>query len=109
MILAPVIDVVRHPRWSRTGETYGEDPYLRGLMGSAVVRGFQRGGVMATLKHFTAHGQSECGINQGPADQGMRAFRNAHMEPFRLVIQRVNPAGIMPAYVEMNGVPAHAK
>lgn len=108
MVLAPVIDVVRDPRWGRTGETYGEDPYLSGVMGSAVVRGFQSGGVMATLKHFTGHGQSEGGINQGPADHGIRALRDIHMEPFRIVVKRSNPAGIMPAYVEIDGVPVHA-
>jgi len=116
MVLAPVIDVTRDPRWGRTGETFGEDPYLCGLMGSAVVRGFQgssdgsitKDHIGATLKHFTGHGQSEGGINQGPADYPERVLRTFHMEPFRLAIQRVQPAGIMPAYVEIDGVPCHA-
>ncbi len=120
MVLAPVIDVTRDPRWGRTGETFGEDPYLCGVMGSAVVRGFQGrlslvgdgsisvNHVAATLKHFTGHGQSEGGNNQAPADFPERVLRSFHMEPFRLAINRVNPAGIMPAYVEIDGVPAHA-
>ncbi|MEP7374558.1 MAG: glycoside hydrolase family 3 N-terminal domain-containing protein [Chitinophagaceae bacterium] len=116
MVLAPVIDVTRDPRWGRTGETFGEDPFLCGLMGSAVVRGFQGSNdgsvlsnhVAATLKHFTGHGQSEGGNNQAPADYPERVLRTFHMEPFRLAIQRVKPAGIMPAYVEIDGVPAHA-
>ena len=107
MVLSPVIDVTRDPRWGRTGETFGEDPYVCGLMGSAVVRGLQGGGVMATLKHFTGHGQSEGGVNQAPADFSERVLRSFHMEPFRLVIQRANPAAIMPAYVEIDGIPAH--
>lgn len=116
MVLAPVIDVTRDPRWGRTGETFGEDTYLNGMMGSAVVRGFQGssngtilpGHVAATLKHFTGHGQSEGGNNQAPADFPERVLRTFHMEPFRLAIQKVQPAGIMPAYVETDGVPAHA-
>ncbi len=115
MVLAPVVDVVRDPRWGRTGETFGEDPLLCGLMGSAVVRGFQgsndgsigAGHVAATLKHFTGHGQSEGGVNQGPADYPERVLRTFHMEPFRLAIDRVKPAGIMAAYVEIDGVPCH--
>ena len=116
MVLAPVIDVTRDPRWGRTGETFGEDPYYCGVMGSAVVRGLQGssdgsilpGHVAATLKHFTGHGQSEGGINQAPADYPERVLRTFHMEPFRLAINRVKPAGIMPAYVEIDGIPAHA-
>jgi len=116
MVLAPVIDVTRDPRWGRTGETFGEDPYLCGLMGSAVVRGFQGSStgnilanhVAATLKHFTGHGQSEGGNNQAPADFPERILRTFHMEPFRLAVKRVQPAGIMPAYVEIDGLPAHA-
>jgi beta-glucosidase len=116
MVLAPVIDVVRDPRWGWTGETFGEDPYLCGLMGSAVVRGFQgssdghiaAGHVAATLKHFTGHGEPEGGVNQGPADYPERVLRTFHMEPFRLAVARVKPAGLMPAYVEIDGVPCHA-
>jgi beta-glucosidase len=116
MALAPVIDVCRDPRWGRTGETFGEDPYLCGLMGSAVVRGFQGSSdgtiaadhVAATLKHFTGHGEPEGGLNQGPADYPVRVLRTFHMEPFRLAISRVKPAGIMPAYVEIDGVPCSA-
>ncbi len=108
MVLSPVIDVTRDPRWGRTGETFGEDPFLCGVMGAAVVRGFQQRGVAATLKHFTGHGQSIGGINQAPADYSERVLRQFHMEPFRIAIQRSNPAAIMPAYIEIDGIPVHA-
>jgi beta-glucosidase len=108
MVLAPVIDVARDPRWGRTGETFGEDPYLNGMMGISVVNGFQQKGVAATLKHFTGHGESIGGINQAPADFPERTLRSYHMEPFRLVVKYAKPAGIMPAYVEIDGIPAHA-
>ncbi len=115
-VLAPVVDVCRDPRWGRTGETYGEDPFLCGILGSAVVKGYQGsdngtvmpGHVAATLKHFTGHGQSEGGINQAPANYSERTLREMHMESFRLCIKYANPAGIMAAYCEVDGVPAHA-
>ncbi|MEP7375708.1 MAG: glycoside hydrolase family 3 N-terminal domain-containing protein [Chitinophagaceae bacterium] len=115
-VLAPVVDVCRDPRWGRTGETYGEDPFLCGILGSAVVKGYQgsdNGTVMpnhvaATLKHFTGHGQSEGGINQAPANYSERTLREMHMEPFRLCIKYAQPVGIMAAYCEVDGVPAHA-
>lgn len=116
LVLAPVIDPTRDPRWGRTGETFGEDPFLCGLMGSAVVRGFQGSSdgsiapnhVASTLKHFTGHGQSESGVNQADADISENTLRSIHMEPFRLAINHVKPAAIMPAYVDIDGVPAHA-
>lgn len=116
LVLAPVIDPTRDPRWGRTGETFGEDPYLCGLMGSAVVRGFQGSSdgsiapnhVASTLKHFTGHGQSESGVNQAVADISENTLRSIHMEPFRLAISHVKPGAIMPAYVDIDGVPAHA-
>ncbi|HEY4194039.1 MAG TPA: glycoside hydrolase family 3 N-terminal domain-containing protein, partial [Mucilaginibacter sp.] len=116
LVLAPVIDPTRDPRWGRTGETFGEDPYLCGLMGSAVVRGFQGSNngtiatnhVASTLKHFTGHGQSESGVNQAVADISENTLHSIHMEPFRLAITHVKPAAIMPAYVDIDGVPAHA-
>ncbi len=116
MVLAPVVDVCRDPRWGRTGETFGEDPYLCGMMGSAVVKGFQGsntgaiapGHLAATLKHFTGHGQPEGGINQATADYSVRTLREFHMEPFRLCIQKANPAAVMASNVEIDGVPSHA-
>ena len=68
--LTPVVDVARDPRWGRVEETYGEDPYLVARLGVAAVKGFQGDGtfrdkkhVIATLKHFAAHGQPESGNN----------------------------------------------
>lgn len=116
LVLSPVVDVTRDPRWGRTGETLGEDPYLSGMLGSAIVRGFQGSNngviapdhVAATLKHFSGHGQSESGSNQAPANYSVRVIREAHMEPFRLCVKYANPAGIMASYTEIDGMPSHA-
>ncbi len=56
--LAPVLDVVRDPRWGRVEETIGEDPYLVGTIGAAYVRGLESAGVVATLKHFAGYASS---------------------------------------------------
>lgn len=116
LVLAPVVDVIRDPRWGRTGECYGEDPFLNGVLGAAVVKGFQGSTngiiapnhVAATLKHFTGHGQPESGNNTGPANYSIRALREYHMEPFRYIVQHANPSCIMASYVEVDEIPSHA-
>ena len=74
--LSPVLDVSRDPRWGRTEETFGEDPYLVSRMGVAFVRGLQgddlRQGVVATAKHFVGYAASEGGLELG-ADARRRA------------------------------------
>jgi len=85
LVLAPVVDVGRDPRWGRIEETYGEDPYLVGELGVAAVRGFQGPGlplakdrVFATLKHMTGHGQPESGTNVAPANISERILREVY-------------------------------
>lgn len=116
LVLSPVVDVVRDPRWGRTGECWGEDPFLNGSIGTAVVKGFQGGTsgviapnhVAATLKHYTGHGQPESGNNTGPVNYSTRALREFHMEPFRIVVRDAKPAGIMASYNEVQEIPSHA-
>lgn len=114
-VLSPVIDVCRDPRWGRVEETYGEDPYLNSVLGTAAVTGFQgstngiikAGHVAATLKHFVGHGQPEGGINQGPANYSERVLREFHMPPFKAVIENAHPLSVMPSYNEIDGKPSH--
>lgn len=116
LVLSPVIDVCRDPRWGRTGETLGEDPYLTGILGSAMVKGFQGSNdgtiapnhVAATLKHFAAYGQPEGGLNQSPGNFSLRVLREFHFEPFRLCIKNAKPACVMASYNEIDGIPSHA-
>jgi beta-glucosidase len=113
--LAPVLDVARDPRWGRVEETFGEDPYLVSCMGIAAVRGLQGEGafpdkahLIATLKHFAAHGQPESGTNCGPANVSERLLRDTFLFPFREVLQKTGALSVMPSYNEIDGVPSHA-
>jgi beta-glucosidase len=90
----PVLDLARDPRWGRTEETYGEDPYLGSRIGVAAVQGLQgdtflidRHHVMATAKHFTAHGQPESGTNPAPADFSERVLRESYLYAFEAAIR----------------------
>lgn len=112
--LAPVLDLMREPRWGRAGESYGEDPYLTGQMAIAAVRGLQgrtrplgRDRVFTTLKHFI-HGVPQNGLNIGPANISDRDLRENYLVPFAATIKAASPAAIMPSYNEVEGVPAHA-
>ncbi len=115
LVLAPVVDVARDPRWGRIEETYGEDPYLVGELGVAAVRGFQgptlplaKDRVFATLKHMTGHGQPESGTNVGPANISARILREVFFPPFRAAVERGNAQAVMPSYNEIDGIPSHA-
>ncbi|TWB59464.1 glycoside hydrolase family 3 N-terminal domain-containing protein [Nitrospirillum viridazoti] len=114
LVLSPVVDVARDPRWGRIEETFGEDPYLAGEMGVAAVQGLQGdslpladGKVFATLKHLTGHGQPESGTNVGPASVGERTLREMFFPPFEQVIHRTNVRAVMASYNEIDGVPSH--
>lgn len=114
LVLAPVVDVGRDPRWGRIEETYGEDPYLVGELGVAAVHGFQGRSlplapdrVLATLKHMTGHGQPESGTNVAPANLSERVLREIFFPPFRAAVERGNVQAVMPSYNEIDGVPSH--
>ena len=113
--LMPVVDIARDPRWGRTEETYGEDPYLASRMGVAAVQGLQGTAatvdgnhVFATLKHFAVHSQSQSGTNIGPADFSERTVREVFLAPFEAAIREAHARSIMPSYNELNGVPNHS-
>jgi beta-glucosidase len=109
----PVLDLARDPRWGRTEETYGEDPYLVSRMGVAAIQGLQGPGpfdrhhVMATMKHFAAHGEPESGTNTAPANYSERTLRETFLVPFRAAVQEAGVASVMASYNEIDGLPAH--
>jgi beta-glucosidase len=115
LVLAPVVDVARDPRWGRIEETFGEDPYLVAEMGVAAITGFQgdalplaKGKVFATLKHMTGHGQPESGTNVGPANISERVLREVFFPPFEQAVRRTQVRAVMASYNEIDGVPSHA-
>ena len=110
--LAPVLDIARDPRWGRTEETFGEDPYLASRMGVAYVRGIQtdslRDGVVATGKHFMGYGASEGGLNWAPAPLPRRELLERILPPFAAAIREAGLASVMNAYQEIDGIPCGA-
>ncbi len=110
----PVLDLARDPRWGRTEETYGEDPYLGSRIGVAAVEGLQgdeflidRHHVMATAKHFTAHGQPESGTNTAPANFSERVLRESYLYAFEAAIREGRAGSVMASYNEIDGIPSH--
>ena len=114
MILAPVLDLAREPRWGRVEEDFGEDPYLTGQMGLGYVRGAQGDSlntdhtVVAEPKHFAAHGSPEGGTNTSPVHIGERELRSVMLKPFEPAFREGHAMATMAAYHEIDGIPITA-
>ncbi|MFI9639952.1 glycoside hydrolase family 3 N-terminal domain-containing protein [Micromonospora sp. NPDC051925] len=106
--LAPVLDVTRDYRWGRTEETIGEDPYLVGTTGAAYVRGLERAGVVATLKHFAGYSVSRGGRNLAPVSMGRRELADVILPPFEMALRLGGARSVMHSYAEIDGLPAAA-
>ncbi|CAH0126641.1 glycoside hydrolase family 3 N-terminal domain-containing protein [Microbacterium sp. Bi121] len=103
--LAPVLDVIRDPRWGRVDECIGEDPYLVGTVGTAYVQGLQSTGVHATLKHFLGYSGSRAGRNHAPVSAGQREVADIFLPPFEMAIRDGEVRSVMNSYAEIDGVP----
>jgi beta-xylosidase len=103
--LAPVLDVIRDPRWGRVDECIGEDPYLVGTVATAFVRGLQSAGVHATLKHFLSYSGSESGRNHAPVHAGPREIFDIFLPPFEMAIHDGGARSVMNSYTAIDGVP----
>jgi beta-xylosidase len=106
--LSPVLDVVRDYRWGRVEETFGEDPYLVGTIGSAYVRGLESCGLVATLKHFAGYSASQAARNHAPVSLGPRALRDVLLLPFEMAIRDGGARSVMNSYSEIDGLPVAA-
>jgi len=113
-ILGPNLDLAREPRWGRMDEMYGEDPFLVTRLGVAAITGLQGDArpiagdhVLATAKHFAAHGQPESGANGGPVNVSERILRSEFFVPFDAAVHEAAVASVMAAYNEIDGVPGH--
>ena len=113
--LVSALDMLRDPRWGRSEECFGEDPYLSARFAEAVVHGMQGGDdeqiqdgkLIAVLKHFAAQGNGLGGHNAAPASIGERELREIHLPPMEKAIQS-GALACMAAYNEIDGVPCHA-
>lgn len=110
-VYAPILDVVRDPRWGRTLECYGEDPYLIASMGTQMVDGIQSQGVASTLKHFAVYSVPKGGRDGNCRTDPHVAPREMHqiyLYPFKKVIREAHPMGVMSSYNDWDGVPVTA-
>ena len=109
---APCVDIVYDARWGRTGETYGEDPYLSSELVKQAIRGLQENAdpqkrVAASMKHLAAGGASVGGVNHASADISERSLRSYILPPFKAGIE-AGCMTIMPGHNDIGGIPAHA-
>lgn len=109
---SPNINIFRDPRWGRGHETYGEDPYLTGRMGSAFVKGLQGTGkyrkLDATLKHYAVHSGPESIRHSFDAKANPQDMYETYLEAFRYCVENSDPSAVMGAYNRTNGEPCCA-
>ena len=108
----PNIDVLRDPRWGRVGETFGEDPFMVGNLGAAMINGFQLNDytgidkVIACAKHMIAGSEPINGLNASPMDVSLRTLNEVYLPPYKKAID-AGVYSIMAAHNELNGIPCH--
>ena len=110
---SPVLCLTRDLRWGRTGETFGEDPFLIGELGAAMIRGYQgKGlsdpeGVLASAKHFAGYSETQGGRDASEADISRRKLRSFFLPPFERAVQ-AGCMTFMTGYQSMDGLPSTA-
>lgn len=110
---SPMVDISRDPRWGRTAEGAGEDPYLGAAMARAYVHGYQGDdlsrpdSVAACVKHFAAYGAAEAGREYNTTDMSEIRLRQVYLPPYEAAV-KAGAASIMSAFNSLNGVPSSA-
>ncbi len=94
----PVLDVARDARWARVEETFGEDPFLVSRMGVAWIKAFQAHNLIATPKHFAAHGGPLGGRDSNDVGYSERVLREVYLPPFRAAFEEAKAGAVMNAY-----------
>ncbi len=115
-VYSPMLGVLIDPRWGRSEESYGEDPYLVSRIGVGYIKGLQGTGnelfdknhIIASAKHYAADGQPLGGINATPMDVSIRRLHEVFLPPFRAAVAEAKLASVMPAHHSINGVPSHS-
>ena len=113
---SPNLDVCTDPRWGRSEETWGEDPYLISTSALAILRGLQGEAsdylpadkIGTSLKHFAGYAQGIGGRNFAPSHIGPVEMQNVILAPFRAAVKKAGATGVMASHGEIDGVPAHA-
>ena len=106
LALVSALDILRDPRWGRSEECFGEDPYLASRMAQAVVKGIQSQGVDVTAKHMCAQGETTGGVNASAARIGQRELREIHLPPVKACVE-AGVSSFMAAYNEIDGIYCH--
>lgn len=106
---SPTINMARDPRWGRTPETYGEDPFLSGVLGTQFVKGLQGDDpnylkVVSTPKHFAANNEEHNRFEANP-QISERNLREYYLPAFEACVKEGKAASIMTAYNAINDVP----
>lgn len=109
---SPTVNMARDPRWGRTPETYGEDPFLSGVLGTAFVKGLQGNDpkylkIVATPKHFAANNEEHNRFTANP-QISERQLREYYFPAFEMSVKEGKAASIMSAYNAINDVPCTA-
>ena len=106
-----MLDISRDARWGRIAESLGEDPYLAGQLGAAMVKGFQGDdlssptSIAACVKHFVGYGASEGGRDYNSTNIPVRLMRNVYLAPFKQAIA-AGAATLMTSFNDNDGIPA---
>ncbi|HEX8548547.1 MAG TPA: glycoside hydrolase family 3 N-terminal domain-containing protein [Cytophagaceae bacterium] len=103
-VLSPVLNIARDARWGRSGETYGEDPYLISRMGVAYVKTMEGKGVVTTLKHFAGNTGHE-GRFGTPTFYSERYLREYEFPPYEAAFKEGGSKSVMMAYNTIDGIP----
>lgn len=106
--LCPVLDVCRDPRWGRAEETFGEDPFLNGTIGTAEVKGYLDGGINPVIKHFGPGGEPVGGLNLASINCSPEDLSRIHLKPFEMVVRNTGIRTVMSSYNSWNRVPNSA-
>lgn len=109
---SPMADLVRDSRWGRVMESFGEDHILAGILGAAMIKGYQKGedgaiakdGVAATLKHFAAYGASIAGKDYNTVDMSWREFFDYYAKPYEIALKE-KPRFVMTSFNTLDGTP----
>ena len=110
---APMLDIARDPRWGRVAESFGEDPCLASVLGSAMIRGFQgqslrdNGSIAACAKHFAGYGAAESGRDYATTNIPENELRNVYLQPFHAAVT-AGAATVMTSFGDLNGIPCTA-